>query len=116
MNNSRYACVFSVGNMSKKTKYPLDCAPLQGVCLDSKIKRQATTLDSLIGLQIRKIRKSRNLTQASIAEMLKMSYQQIQKYERGQNRISASTLFCIATVLDHPVEDFFKLVDEYVKN
>lgn len=71
-------------------------------------------LDELIGMQVRLIRKSQNLTQMKLAEGLDISYQQVQKYERGRNRIAASTLLCIAALLGRPVADFYVLADAFL--
>lgn len=62
-------------------------------------RRRATELDRVIGRRIREARKLRALPMKRVAEMIGMSYQQIEKYERGQNRISAGTLCRIADAL-----------------
>lgn len=48
------------------------------------------------------------MSQSELAEKLHLSFQQIQKYERGANRVSASTLHRIAGILDAPIEWFFE--------
>lgn len=48
------------------------------------------------------------MTQAQLAAGLNKTFQQIAKYERGQNRISAGTLFVMAQILDTPVTWFFE--------
>ncbi len=47
------------------------------------------------------------MTQTNLSDAIGVSYQQMQKYERGGNRISASRLFDLSRVLDVPVEYFF---------
>ncbi len=47
------------------------------------------------------------MTQEKLGEAIGLSFQQIQKYERGSNRILASRLFDLARALDVPVEFFF---------
>ena len=47
------------------------------------------------------------MNQAKLGEALGVSYQQMQKYENGTNRISASRLFGISRVLDVPIQYFF---------
>jgi transcriptional regulator with XRE-family HTH domain len=57
-------------------------------------------VDAAIGERIRRRRVELGLTQEQLACRLGLSYQQIQKYERGANRISASRLFALARRLD----------------
>ncbi len=56
-------------------------------------------LDSFIGQKVKLRRSSLGITQVELGEKLGVSFQQIQKYENGKNRISASTLFQISTIL-----------------
>lgn len=46
-------------------------------------------------------------SQSELGKALRVTFQQIQKYERGSNRVSASTLYRIASALDVPVSFFF---------
>ena len=48
------------------------------------------------------------MTQSALAEPLRLTYQQVQKYETGRNRISASTLWEIARALDVAPDFFFQ--------
>lgn len=64
--------------------------------------------DSHIGRRLRCGRLARGLSQAALAHRLGVSFQQIQKYEKGINRLSASTLYRIAAVLAMPVNFFFE--------
>lgn len=48
------------------------------------------------------------MSQDELASLLGITFQQIQKYEKGINRIAASRLFEIAAVLDMPVARFFE--------
>ena len=66
-------------------------------------------IDVFVGLRIRMRRKTLGLTQGALAEALGLSFQQVQKYERGANRVSASMLVKTARFLDCPVSYF---VDE----
>jgi transcriptional regulator with XRE-family HTH domain len=52
------------------------------------------------------------MSQESLGERLGVSFQQVQKYERGSNRVSASRLFFLADALDVPVSYFFEGLDE----
>lgn len=66
-------------------------------------------IDVMVGLRIRMRRKTLGLTQGALAEALGLSFQQVQKYERGANRVSASMLVKSARFLECPVAYF---VDE----
>lgn len=61
---------------------------------------EASELDREIGARLRHIRNVRRLTQEDIGKVVGVSFQQIQKYERGTNRISSSTLILLARALD----------------
>ena len=64
--------------------------------------------DRLIAKRVRLARRLRGLTQKAVGHALGKSFQQIQKYENGHNRISAGTLAQIAQILDFPISYFFK--------
>ncbi len=64
-------------------------------------------VDPAIGERIRQRRVELGLTQDQLAAKLGISYQQLQKYERGANRISASRLFELAACLDAAPASFF---------
>ena len=65
-------------------------------------------IDIHVGKRIRLRRLALNLSQETLAELLGITFQQIQKYENGGNRISASRLWDCACVLDVPVQFFFQ--------
>jgi transcriptional regulator with XRE-family HTH domain len=64
-------------------------------------------LDGWIGSRIRDRRRMLGLAQHELAEALGISHQQLQKYEAGKNRISASRLWWCADALDMPMDYFF---------
>ena len=64
-------------------------------------------IDVHVGNRIRLRRKLINMTQEQLARSLGITFQQVQKYERGSNRVSASRLFQIAEILDVTVTFFF---------
>ena len=64
-------------------------------------------VDISVGLRIRFTRKARGLSQQALATAVGVTFQQIQKYERGANRVSASMLVKIAGALDVPVAELF---------
>jgi transcriptional regulator with XRE-family HTH domain len=70
--------------------------------------RHAARIDQQVGERIRKRRTLLGYTQEQLAEALDISYQQIQKYETGANRVSAGRLYQIAQRLETPVSHFFE--------
>ncbi|RMB05058.1 helix-turn-helix domain-containing protein [Eilatimonas milleporae] len=74
--------------------------------------RKADETDKYIGRRIRRFRKLLGLSQTVLAESVGLSYQQIQKYETGANRLSGGRLYLIATVLGRNITDFFPPVIE----
>ncbi|NHN83469.1 helix-turn-helix domain-containing protein [Acetobacter musti] len=64
-------------------------------------------LDSHVGARIRLRRTMLGMSQEKLGEAIGLTFQQIQKYERGANRVSASRLFDIAKVLDVPIGFFY---------
>jgi transcriptional regulator with XRE-family HTH domain len=69
---------------------------------------QASRIDQHVGERIRRRRTLMGFTQEQLADTLEISYQQIQKYETGTNRVSAGRLFQIAQRLDVDVAWFFE--------
>jgi transcriptional regulator with XRE-family HTH domain len=67
----------------------------------------ADPIDVAVGARIRLLRKVRGLSQQALAEAAGVTFQQIQKYERGANRVSASMLSRIAATLGTPVSEMF---------
>ncbi len=74
--------------------------------------RQAARIDVHVGERIRRRRTVMGYTQEQLAEALAISYQQVQKYETGSNRVSAGRLYQIAAYLDVPVAFFFEGITE----
>ena len=67
----------------------------------------ADPIDIAVGARIRLLRKVRGLSQQALADAAGVTFQQIQKYERGSNRVSASMLARIASTLESPVSEMF---------
>jgi transcriptional regulator with XRE-family HTH domain len=65
-------------------------------------------VDLHVGMRLRLRRREMKVTQTDLAEHLGISFQQVQKYERGMNRLSASRLYEIAGILRVSVEYFFE--------
>lgn len=73
-----------------------------------KKKGRATFIDENVGSKLRQRRSLMGLSQEKLAEQVGLTFQQIQKYENGTNRVSASRLFEFSQVLDIPVGFFFE--------
>ena len=73
----------------------------------NKSEAAADPIDVAVGARIRLLRKVRGLSQQALAEAAGVTFQQIQKYERGANRVSASMLARIAKTLSVPVAEMF---------
>jgi transcriptional regulator with XRE-family HTH domain len=65
-------------------------------------------VDIHVGARIRLRRKVMGITQTELAHALGLTFQQVQKYERGGNRVSASKLYDIAAKLETPTGYFFE--------
>ena len=68
---------------------------------------QANTVDTYVGRRIRDKRNERGMSQTEVANALGVTFQQVQKYERGKNRVGASRLFDLSRILSVPVQYFF---------
>lgn len=78
-------------------------------------RRSPTEIDMHVGTVMRARRVELRLSQSDLADRLGVTYQQIQKYECGSNRVSASRLYELSDVLAMPVQNFFPseaVVDE----
>ncbi len=72
------------------------------------MRRRPDKIDQHVATRIRKARMDAGHTQTVLGAALKITFQQIQKYESGANRISASTLYRMASFLDKPMTWFFE--------
>lgn len=70
--------------------------------------RPPNAVDLHVGMRIRARRKHLEITQEELAAHLGPTFQQVQKYERGKNRVSASKLYETAQALSVPVAHFFE--------
>jgi transcriptional regulator with XRE-family HTH domain len=64
--------------------------------------------DAEIGRRVRTLRLQRGLSQTELGNLIKVTFQQVQKYEKGTNRIGASRLQQISHILQVPVAFFFE--------
>ena len=69
-------------------------------------------IDVHVGKRLRLRRNILRITQKELAEMLGLTFQQVQKYEKGGNRIGASRLWDISQILGVPIDFFFEDIDE----
>jgi transcriptional regulator with XRE-family HTH domain len=72
-------------------------------------------VDVHVGKRIRHRRWTLGTTQQQLADRVGIKFQQIQKYETGANRVSASRLWDIATALNVPVSFFFEGMDSQIQ-
>jgi transcriptional regulator with XRE-family HTH domain len=73
----------------------------------AELDRAPNPVDLHVGARIRMRRKLLGVSQERLAEQLGLTFQQVQKYERGANRVSASKLYEIAKALQTSVAYFF---------
>ncbi len=71
--------------------------------------------DAEIGKRVRTLRLQRGLSQTELGALINVTFQQVQKYEKGTNRISAGRLQRIAEVMTVPVSFFFAGYDDKPK-
>jgi transcriptional regulator with XRE-family HTH domain len=73
-------------------------------------RQSSTDVDVLVGERIRSRRIQARMSQAKLGEAIGVTFQQIQKYEKGTNRIGSGRLFKIAEVLQCDVTEFYESV------
>ncbi len=75
-------------------------------------RKRQRALDAYLGARLRLRRLMLGLSQEALGAKLALTFQQVQKYEKGANRISASRLYELAHVLDVPVSYFYEGLDD----
>ena len=70
--------------------------------------RRADAIDAIVGHNIRLHRLARHMSQTDLAGAIGITFQQVQKYEKGTNRVGASRLVRIASALDVPLMTLLK--------
>lgn len=73
--------------------------------------RSATDIDKKVGENLLKFRLFRGMTQETLADAVGVTFQQIQKYEKGRNRVSVSRLWRLSHELGIPVAEFYDGID-----
>lgn len=93
----------------------IDADKIGGRCvtpMSGNQSKRSSQYDRHIGGRLRSARQMRRLSQSTLAEKLGLTFQQVQKYERGDNRISAGRLYEIAAILGMDVAYFFEGLDK----
>jgi transcriptional regulator with XRE-family HTH domain len=70
--------------------------------------RSVTAIDRHIGHRLRACRMMLRLNQSELGKAIGVTFQQLQKYEKGSNRVSASTLQKLAVTMEVPITYFFE--------
>lgn len=83
---------------------------------DYPLSAKANPVDVYVGNRLRSRRILLGISQKKVAEKLGITFQQVQKYECGSNRISASRLWDISQILKIPVEYFFSGMEGEIQN
>lgn len=78
--------------------------------------RTVTPVDQHIGARIRLRRKTLDISQSELGKKLGVTFQQVQKYERGANRVSGSRFHDLAKILECDVQYFFDGLDTPLTN
>jgi transcriptional regulator with XRE-family HTH domain len=96
------------GPLPASKKPRKDCAQAVPACELFMSKKGPHQTDRYVGARVRMRRNMLGMTQTGLADVLGVTFQQVQKYEKGTNRISASRLQHIAAILQVPVTFFFE--------
>jgi transcriptional regulator with XRE-family HTH domain len=78
--------------------------------------RKPNPMDIHVGSRVRLRRMVIGMSQEKLGEKMGLTFQQIQKYEKGTNRIGASRLFQLSQIMDVPVQFFFEDAPLHVAN
>ena len=79
------------------------------------MSQSSNPIDVHVGSRVRLRRMMIGMSQETLGAKLNLTFQQVQKYEKGANRIGASRLFAIASILSVPVQFFFDDLPENIK-
>ncbi|MEI9995957.1 MAG: helix-turn-helix transcriptional regulator [Rhizomicrobium sp.] len=74
-------------------------------------KKQANPIDGQVGNRVRLRRMLIGMSQERLGELLGLTFQQVQKYEKGVNRIGAGRLFEVSRILGVPIDYFYEGVN-----
>jgi len=84
---------------------------IQSGHVDVQGKRRGGQVDAIVGQTIRVLRLQKRLSQTALAQKIGVSFQQVQKYENGTNRVGASRMVQIAQALRVPLDTLFQRID-----
>jgi len=90
--------------MTNASKFPPD-NELSVCCVQ---KKQANPVDTQVGNRVRIRRMLIGMSQEKLGDMLGLTFQQVQKYEKGVNRIGAGRLYEISRILGVPIDFFYE--------
>ena len=79
--------------------------------MSEQLSKRTAEADKRVGACVRAARVKAGLSQSKLAAELGITFQQLQKYEKGRNRIAVSTLLLIADALSLPVHSFFEAIE-----
>jgi transcriptional regulator with XRE-family HTH domain len=102
---TRESCLH--GKKGKKMKSVVAMNDLDELASKGEREHRASPIDAHVGARVRLRRTLLGMSQEKLGDALGLTFQQVQKYERGVNRIGASRLFDLARVLDVPIGFFF---------
>jgi transcriptional regulator with XRE-family HTH domain len=86
---------------------PKPNATIPSAPVSDRASQEPHYVDVYVGIRLRMRRRMLGMSQTDLAKTLGITFQQLQKYERGTNRISASKLYAAARTLSVPVSFFF---------
>ena len=79
-------------------------------------KKQANPIDLQVGNRVRIRRMLVGMSQEKLGDLLGLTFQQVQKYEKGVNRIGAGRLFEVARILGVPIDYFYEGLEDQASN
>ena len=84
--------------------------------IQTTVRKRPHSVDIAVGKKLKEFRTMRRMSQGDVAGKLGLSFQQIQKYEIGSNRVAASRLFELSNILGVCVADFFSELGQVAKS
>jgi len=98
---------FRQGNFTKPSR-KINRVTIMTLTSERMAGKKPNPVDQHVGSRVRLRRMLLGMSQERLGESMGLTFQQVQKYEKGVNRIGASRLFQIAKILDVPVQFFFE--------
>ena len=89
--------------------------PRQSTWLRTVPKKQANPIDAQVGNRVRIRRMLIGMSQEKLGDLLGLTFQQVQKYEKGVNRIGAGRLFEVSRILGVPIDFFYEGVSSLLE-